>query len=133
MGEQADKLAREITELEKSVDERERKLQNEFPEVFRELLKIEVDKAEIEKLKKELKSFLIEDDDLDTHEVEGRKYSVSKITRLEVENIEKVPAEFKMVREVADEKKAQDYYKLMGEVPDGFKDKSYHKLNWKEV
>lgn len=125
-------VARELAELERQTDARENDLKAKYPEVFVELLDIERARGEIEGLKKELKSLLIAQDDMDNHEVDGRKYSVSKIVRLETDNIDLVPDEFKSMQVVADEKKAQDYYKLMGIVPDGFKDKSYHRLNWGE-
>lgn len=125
-------VARELAELEKQTDERESKLKSKYPEVFVELLDIARARGECEELKRELKSLLIARDDLDNHEVDGRKYSVSKIIRLETDNIDLVPDEFKSMQVVADEKKAQDYYKLMGIAPEGFKDKSYHRLNWGE-
>lgn len=125
-------VARELAELEKQTDERESKLKSKYPEVFVELLDIARARGECEELKRELKSLLIARDDLDNHEVDGRKYSVSKIIRLETDNIDLVPDEFKSMQVVADEKKAQDYYKLMGTAPEGFKDKSYHRLNWGE-
>lgn len=126
-------IASEIEELERSCDERERELQKKYPEVFTELLAIESDRGRINELKDDLKSLLINRDDLDTYQVDGHKFSVSKIIKLEAVDMDKIPAEFKSVREVADEKKAQDFYKLMGTAPDGFKDKSYHRLNWKEL
>ncbi len=125
-------VARELAELEKQTDERESKLKSKYPEVFVELLDIARARGECEELKRELTSLLIARDDLDNHEVDGRKYSVSKIIRLETDNIDLVPDEFKSMQVVADEKKAQDYYKLMGTAPEGFKDKSYHRLNWGE-
>ena len=125
-------VARELAELEKQTDERESKLKSKYPEVFVELLDIARARGECEELKRELKSLLIARDDLDNHEVDGRKYSVSKIIRLETDNIDLVPDEFKSMQVVADEKRAQDYYKLMGIAPEGFKDKSYHRLNWGE-
>lgn len=133
MGRDPQEIANEIEELERSCDTRERELKNEYPDVFKELLKIEADRGRINELKDDLKSLLISRDDLDTYQVDGHKFSVSKIIKLEAVDMDKVPAEFKSVREVADEKKAQDYYKLMGVAPDGFKDKSYHRLNWKEL
>ena len=126
-------IATEIEELERSCDERERHLQEQYPEVFKELLKIQADRGRIIELKDDLKSLLINRDDLDTYQVDGHKFSVSKIIKLEAQDMDKIPADFKAVREVADEKKAQDYYKLMGTPPEGFKDKSYHRLNWKEL
>lgn len=133
MGQDPKDIANEIEELEKSIEEREQALQREYPQVFTELLAIESDRGKVEGLKKDLKSLLVAREDFDTYEVDGHKFSVSKITRLEADNLDRVPAEFKSVREVADEKKAQDYYKLMGTPPEGFKDKSYHRLNWKEL
>lgn len=133
MGRNPDDVARELADLEEQTNKRESDLKSKYPEVFVELLDIARARGEIEGLKKELKSLLIAQDDLDNHEVDGRKYSVSKIVRLETENIDLVPAEFKSMQVVADEKKAQDYYKLMGVVPEGFKDKSYHRLNWGEM
>ena len=126
-------VARELVELEKQTDEREAELKKKYPEVFVELLDIERNRGLCEELKRELKSLLVAQNDLDNHEVDGRKYSVSKIVRLQTDNIDLVPNEFKSMQVVADEKKAQDYYKLMGVAPDGFKDKSYHRLNWGEV
>lgn len=132
MGRDPEDVARELAELEKQTDERESELKSKYPEVFVELLDIARARGQCEELKRELKSLLIAQDDMDNHEVDGHKYSVSKIIRLETQNIDMVPNEFKSMQVVADEKKAQDYYKLMGVVPQGFKDKSYHRLNWGE-
>lgn len=132
MGRDPEDVARELAELEKQTDERESELKSKYPEVFVELLDITRARGQCEELKRELKSLLIAQDDMDNHEVDGHKYSVSKIIRLETQNIDMVPNEFKSMQVVADEKKAQDYYKLMGVVPQGFKDKSYHRLNWGE-
>lgn len=126
-------VARELAELEEQTNKREDELKSKYPEVFVELLDIERARGECEGLKKELKSLLVARDDMDNHEVDGHKYSVSKIVHLETENIDLVPDEFKSMQVVADEKKAQDYFKLMGVAPEGFKDKSYHRLNWKEI
>lgn len=133
MGRNPEDVARELAELEEQTNKREEELKSKYPEVFVELLDIARARGECEELKRELKSLLIARDDLDNHEVDGRKYSVSKIVRLEADNIDLVPDEFKSVQVVADTKKAQDYYKLMGVAPDGFKDKSYHRLNWGEM
>lgn len=133
MGRNPEDVARELAELEEQTNKREEELKSKYPEVFVELLDIARARGECEELKRELKSLLIARDDLDNHEVDGRKYSVSKIVRLEADNIDLVPEEFKSVQVVADTKKAQDYYKLMGVAPDGFKDKSYHRLNWGEM
>ena len=123
-------VARELYELEEQTNKRENDLKEKYPEVFVELLDIARARGECEDLKKELKSLLVAHDDMDNHEVNGHKFSVSKIVRLETEDIDLVPDEFKSMQVVADEKKAQDYYKLMGIAPEGFKDKSYHRLNW---
>lgn len=133
MGKDCEALAVELAELEQSVDSRERELQKKYPEVFKELLKLEADKGRIKDLKEELKASLIKEDDLDMHTVGTKKYSVSKVVILKVDNIDEVPDDFKSMQLVANEKKAQDYYKLMDEPPKGFKDKSYYKLNWKEL
>lgn len=133
MGRNPEDVARELAELEEQTNKRESELKSKYPEVFVELLDIARARGECEELKRELKSLLIARDDLDNHEVDGRKYSVSKIIRLQTDNIDLVPNEFKSMQVVADEKKAQDYYKLMGVVPEGFKDKSYHRLNWGEM
>lgn len=132
MGRNPEDVAAELVALQKETDAREDVLKNKYPEVFTELLEIASARGKCEELKKELKSLLIARDDMDNHEVDGHKYSVSKIIKLETENIDIVPDEFKSLQVVADEKKAQDFYKLMGIVPEGFKDKSYHRLNWNE-
>lgn len=130
---QPEDVANELLDLEHSIEQRLDILHKEYPEVMRQIEEIEADKDKTETLKKELRSLLVANDDFDAHEVGNKKFSVSKVIRLEAENMEEIPSEFKVVKEVADEKKAQDYYKLMGEAPKGFKDKSYHKLNWKEI
>lgn len=133
MSEGCDALAKELAELEQSVDSREKELQKKYPDVFAEIAKIEADKGRIKDLKDALKAALIEDDDLDMHTVSNKKYSVSKVVVLKVDDIDEVPDDFKSMQMVANEKKAQDYYKLMDEPPKGFKDKSYYKFNWKEL
>lgn len=93
--------------------------------------------SDADKAKKMLKQALVKENNYDmgvvnTEHGKKYKYSLTKVVRLEVNDIEQVPAEFKSMQEVADEKKAQNYYKLMGEAPSGFKDVSYCKLNFGE-
>ena len=123
-------IADEIEFLEKVIEQSQEKIKRDNPDVASEMEKIE--KERLDELKKELKDVLIKTDDMDVHEADKHKYSVSKVIRLETVDIDSVPTEFKSLQMVADERKAQDYYKLMGVPPRGFKDKSYHRLNWKE-
>ena len=65
------------------------------------------------------------------HEVGDLKVSLSAVAKVKVVDIDKVPAEFKEVKTVVKEKKAQEYLKIMGECPEGLEDNSYYRLNWK--
>ena len=128
-----EELVSDIAMLEEECQEYESTLREEFPEAWAMFQALERNKEKKESLKRQLKEILIGEEDLDIHENSGYKYSVSKVVRLAVDNIDLVPDEFKDFKEVANERKAQDYYKLMGEAPEGFKDKSYYKLNMKEA
>ena len=129
----ADSLARAI-EKHKFYDTL---LKERYPEAYEIVKEIDSAQTAIDNAKKGLKKALMDENDYDmgivsTSDGKKYKYSLTKVVRLEVSDIEQVPDEFKSVQEVADEKKAQNYYKLMGEPPEGFKDVSYCKLNFGE-
>lgn len=128
----SENAASELVRRQAQLEDAKQELYREYPGVDELLAKIEYLEKSIEAEKANLKSALVSEEDFDIHECEGIKYSVSKVVKLAVKNIDLVPAEFKSTMEVADEKKAQSFYKLYGEPPTGFDDKSYVKLNIKE-
>lgn len=126
-------IANDLVEADKQLKEYQDTLHKKYPDLKDELAQVDRLSARFDALKSELKESLVEEDDYDIHEVGGKKYSVSKVIKLSVKNIDMVPETFKSVMEVADEKKAQGHYKLYGTPPDGFEDKSYNKLNYKDA
>lgn len=124
-------LARDIINEEKLLDQYQKDFKDEFPEADKHLTQISEGLARVEDKKKELKEALAKANDYDIHTVEGKYFSISKVVRMKVKNIDDVPADFKAIMEVADEKRAANHYKLYGVAPDGFEDASYNKINWK--
>lgn len=106
-------------------------LQEQYPDVFQKIKAIEDARKDVQVLKDAVKAKLIENRDFDLHEVGDLKVSLSAVAKVKVVDIDKVPAEFKEVKTVVKEKKAQEYLKVMGECPEGLEDNSYYRLNWK--
>lgn len=128
---QVDAEAKKICETEWELLKQEAELRSQYPDIMAKLDAIKDGMADIGSRKEAIKKRLIAAGDYDTHVVLGLRFGVSKVVKMTVADIEKVPEEFKVYRAVADEKKAADHYKLTGEVPEGFTDKSYNKLNWR--
>ena len=131
MTEDLDAQVSEIAVKEQSVEEALTQLHEQYPDVFKQIEAIDKAKAEVQRLKDEIKAKLIADQDFDLHEVGDLSVSVSAVAKVKVVDIEKVPSDFKEEKVVANEKKAQEYLKVMGKLPDGFSDASYYRLNWK--
>lgn len=106
-------------------------LQEQYPEAFAQLRAIEDAQKRVQELKDSVKAKLIEQKDFDLHEVGDLKVSLSAVAKVKVIDIDKVPDDFKEVKTVVKEKKAQEYLKVMGRVPEGLEDNSYYRLNWK--
>lgn len=126
-----DNLARDIINEEKLLAQYQDDFKEEFPEADKHLTNISEGYARLEEKKKELKECLAKAEDYDIHKVDGKTFSISKVVRMKVKNIDDVPADFKATMEVADEKRAASHYKLYGTAPEGFEDASYNKMNWK--
>lgn len=120
-----------IAVREKSVDEALVAFQEKYPEAFKVMKQIEDAQAQIKKLKEAVKEKLLADRDFDLHEVGDLKVSLSGVAKVKVVDIDKVPDEFKEVKTVVKEKKAQEYLKIMGRCPEGLEDATYYRLNWK--
>lgn len=106
-------------------------LQEQYPEAFAQLRAIEDAQKRVQELKDSVKAKLIEQKDFDLHEVGDLKVSLSAVAKVKVIDIDKVPDDFKEVKTVVKEKKAQEYLKVMGRAPEGLEDDSYYRLNWK--
>lgn len=128
-----DNLAKDIVSEERRLKELEHKISLEYPEAKKELDELRNGWIDIEDRRKELKEALINAEDYDVHEVDGHRFSLTKVVKMKVKDIDEVEPDFKQVMEVADEKRAAKYYKLYGEPPKGFEDNSYTKINWKEL
>ena len=128
-----DDLAKEIIAEEKRLQQYKKDIEEEFPDAQRHYDTLNKGLEELAKKRDELKAKLIEEGDYDIHQVDGRQFSISKVVKMKVDNIDEVDPDFKQTMEVADEKRAAKYYKLYGEAPKGFVDNSYNKINWKEV
>lgn len=106
-------------------------LQEQYPEAFAQMKQIEDAQKKVQELKDAVKAKLIENKDFDLHEVGDLKVSLSAVAKVKVIDIDKVPDDFKEVKTVVKEKKAQEYLKVMGRAPEGLEDNSYYRLNWK--
>lgn len=120
-----------ISARELQVEEALSLMQERYPDVFAQMKKIEEAQKEVQALKDSVKAKLIEQKDFDLHEVGDLKVSLSAVAKVKVIDIDKVPDEFKEVKTVVKERKAQEYLKVMGKAPEGLEDNSYYRLNWK--
>lgn len=125
--------ASQIVRLQNILDQEEHAIEQAHPEVFAQIKQINEQKAAVDALWEKLKEKLIEQGDTDVHEVvEGDytcRFSISKTSKVNVVDIDKVPAEFVETKKVADPAKLKGYYELYGEVPEGCEDKSFYRLN----
>lgn len=129
-----DNITKEIKAIsvsESELDNQLKTLERQNPDVFKQLRAIEQARAEVQKLKDAVKAKLIENKDFDLHEVGDLRVSVSAVANVKVVDMDKVPADFKEVKTVADIKKAKEYLKVMKRVPEGFEDTSFYRLNWR--
>lgn len=133
MGNQVDNVIKDIVTKTKEVEKKINDLKFKYKHVFDEMDTLLAQMDELERAKSEVKAMLIEAEDFDLHKVGTVKVSVCPITKLEVEDIDKVDDKYKSTEVVADVKKAQEVKKLLGEVPEGFKDKTYHRFTWKDT
>lgn len=134
MPEEKDIIIRQIQDIavaESELDNQLKALERQNPDVFKQIKAIENARAEVQKLKDAVKEKLIADKDFDLHEVGQLRVSVSAVANVKVVDMEKVPADFKEVKTVADIKKAKEYLKVMKRVPEGFEDTSFYRLNWR--
>ena len=122
-----------IAATEKSLARRLDNLQQKNPEVFAELDEIEKARKEVESLKATVKTYLDEQKDYDVHDEGEVRVSLSRIVKIAVGDIDKVPDEYKETQTlvVANEKKAEEHLRIYGTLPEGFIDKSYSRFNWK--
>lgn len=128
-----DDLIKEVITQEASANKKIAELQSKYSHVFKELEVLQAQLDECERVRGEIKTMLIEDNDFDLHKVEGVKVSVCPIVKLAVKDIDKVEDKYKSTEVVADVKKAQEAMKLFGEVPEGFENKTYHRFTWKDA
>lgn len=126
-----EKIARSIIDKERRIAQLFEEAHIRFPEASAIYDELDKYRADLEEARKYLKETLHQENDYDIHQIEDVQFSITKVVRMKVEDIDEVPAEFKQVMEVADEKRAANYYKLYGEPPKGFSDNSYDKINWK--
>lgn len=120
-----------IQEQEWEVEKALSTLQEQYPDAFAQMKQIEEAQKKVQALKDAVKAKLIEDKDFDLHEVGDLKVSLSAVAKVKVVDMDKVPDDFKEVKTVLKEKKAQEYLKVMGKCPEGLEDNSYYRLNWK--
>ena len=126
-------LAQSIIDEEKRLKQYQEDIKEMFPDAQEHFDTLQKGLADLEAKRKELKEALADAKDYDVHEVDGHQFSLSKVVKMKVKDIDEVESDFKQTMEVADEKRAAKYYKLYGEPPKGFEDNSYNKINWKEV
>lgn len=128
-----DEVIRSVIEAEKAVEQREKELHDQYPEVFKALDQVEDVKKTIAEKKAEIKDQLIVSEDYDTHTVDGVNVSVSRVVNCEVADETQVAEEFKSYKTVVDLARIKDVIKATGEVPSGVRDKTTFRFNWKKV
>lgn len=131
-----DEQLAQVIAAQRSAAEAYASIEQDFPEAWERLQKIEAIKASAEELKNKIRDSLIEKKDYDLHQVEGYNISISKTVKLAVADADAIPMEFKKPTEEkwdVDVKHAQEYFKVTKKLPAGFEDKSSYKLNWREV
>ena len=126
-------LAKAIIAEEEKLKQYEDDIAKQFPDAQKHFDSLRDGYIGLEDKRKELKEALAQAKDYDVHEINGRRFSLTKVVRMKVKDIDEVDGEFKQMMEVADEKRAASYFKLYGEPPKGFEDNSYDKINWKEI
>ena len=129
---QLSKQVKDVALIEESIFSQLEKIKSEHPDVFEQIEYIEDQKKKVNEFKDKIKQYLIDTQDFDLHRIDDVAFSVSKIAKVDVENIDDISDEYKEMTTTANTKKATEYMKLMGSVPSGFKDKSYYRLNWKK-
>lgn len=124
-------LAKELAKEERRLFALEDEYRQRYPEASHYFDELADAHIKLEERRKELKEVLHNANDYDLHQEEdGLEFSITKVVRMKVKDIDEVEPEFKQMMEVADEKRAANYYKLYGEAPKGFVDNSYDRLNW---
>lgn len=126
-------LIARIVDTQLAVDNKKSELRKLYPEYDKEMAWIAQTEAQISDAKDQLKEFLAEHKDYDIHKAAGYVVFVSRVVKLEVENLDLVPDDLKEEKTewVVDVKEAQERTKVLGEAIPGFKDKSSYRLNFK--
>ena len=121
----------EISNDEKALAKAMDALKTQHPDVFVELDKLSARQKEVDTRKSKLKSRLEKAKDYDVYDTKVARVSLTEIVRIDVDDIEKVPTEYKENKVVANIKKAENHFRLYGNLPEGFINKSYSRLNWR--
>lgn len=131
----ADTLIAKIVEAELAVENKKAELRQKYPDYEKEMSWVEKTEDEIKEAKEELTKYLADNQDFDTHKVSGHIVSVTRVVKLEVDDVEKVPDDLKEMKTdwQVDVKEAQNQIKMLGGTLPGFKDKSYYRLNFKKA
>lgn len=126
-------LARKLIDEERRLKQYADDIKGKFPEAQEHFDALQEGYGHLVEMREDLKAALANADNYDVHTVDGHQFSLTKVVKMKVKDIDEVDPDFKQTMEVADEKRAAKYYKLYGEAPKGFEDASYNKLNMKEV
>ena len=131
----ADKLIQRIVDVELGIANKKAELREKYPDYEREQARLEQLESEVEEAKKDLTKYLAEHHDYDVHKVAGHAVSVTRVVKLEVEDIEAVPDDLKEMKTdwSVDLKEAQNRVKVLDQDIPGLKDKSYYRLNFKKA
>lgn len=128
-----EQLARKLIDEERRLQQYAEDIKGKYPEAQEHFDALQEGYAKLIEMREDLKKALHTAENYDVHEVDGHQFSLTKVVKMKVKDIDEVDPAFKQTMEVADEKRAAKYYKLYGEAPKGFVDASYDKLNMKEV
>lgn len=131
----ADNLIQRIIDVELDVENKRAALRQKYPDYDKEKAEIDKLEEEVDEAKKKLTKYLGDNQDFDTHKVSGHNVSVTRIVKLEVENMDDVPEDLKEMKTdwAVNMEEAKNRAKVLGGTIPGFKDKSYYRLNFKKA
>lgn len=127
-----------LIQIQHETEKKKKALREQYPDVFAQLDEIEQTEKDLSDTWEAVKADLIAKEDFDVHEVLSVKsaqrvrFSVSKVVKIGIDNVDEVPEEFVVMKKVADTDRIKQYYELYGKLPEGCSDKSYYRLNKKD-
>lgn len=130
-----DGFINKIVDAELQLDIKKAELRNKYPDYEKEKAELDKLEAEVDDAKKAVTKYLSDKQDYDLHKVAGHQVSITRVVKMEVEDIEKIPDDLKEMKTdwTVDIEEAKNRVKVLGGMLPGFKDKSFYRLNFKKV